>query len=785
IIDARFYHYWAQEVARGKIIGEDLFFMSPLYPYVLGLIYAVLGSEPFRAMIVQSLMSGISIGLFARWVREWLNPRAATIAAWSFALYAPFIFYDGTLLNASLSLFLSVIILYLTHQILHSLKPKGFFKLGVAIGLAGLVRPMVLLFPILLFIELLRRYRNRLGGLVLGLLGGIGVVLLPIGVRNFLVAGEFVLTAASAGVNFYIGNNPDATGIYWEAPFLTSWEPPYEAEDYRREASQIVGRELTITQAGRFWLMRSLDWAIREPGKFFLLWLKKIFYFFNRTEFANNISIYIGKELSPILRYNFWGWWLLAPLGLGGLILLVKMEGWRTASIPVLWGLTYLLGSMMFFVSTEYRLPATLSLLAGWGYLGDRIIQRIKEGSLSSVFRYGVIGLLFLPVVNWRTPFIARGENSRMDWFNMGNTLLKEGRYEEATDRFQRSLRIDPYFSEALLRLAEAYYRAGKIEEVVEVGRRVGLPKPEEMVSVVQMEALKQAYRSLNTGDVKTAVQEFTFAGWSREKVEAETSRVRWMQEARLFYDQGELDSALLRFHHLAHLDTFQEPAFLYNIGFIHWQKGNLDSAEYWAREALSRDSMNPHSAYLLVRVLNATDRIEEAEKIIKRINPDYETRQQILAEVREEMDSLIAQKRYREALEVYGRYGKLGYDIDPEDKMRLGRLQVEVGNYELGLKLLSEAEAAFLRDPIIPLSQGKALLYMGRGEEAIELFRRCVALDPHNVEARIYLARLYLWRNLIQEAWRELEAIAYLEITDSTLYQQYQTLYDTIKARL
>lgn len=786
IIDARFYHLWAQTIARGDIIGDGIFFMSPLYPYLMGLIYALLGSEPIKMMAVQSLLSALTIGGLYHFVRHLLSSqRAGLIAAWGLALYAPAIFYDGTLLTASLSLLISTFLLLTAHRALQTPANGVMARFGLMLGLAALVRPLVLLFPFLWLIEFWRRHKP-LPFRSLGWLGiGLCVVLLPVGIRNWIVGGQFSLTAASGGVNFYIGNNPNATGLYWEAPFLTSWEPPYEEEDYRQEASQAVGRQLTTAQASHYWLRQSLDWAINHPGEFLKLWLIKSFYFFNRAEFANNVSLYLGKELSPLLRYNVWGWWLLAPLGMGGLVLLIKREGRERGLLPLLWVLTYFLGNVIFFVSSEYRFPAILGFLTGLGYLGDQILVRIRTGQLAAALRYAVVGLVLLPFVNWRTSFIARGENSRMDWFNIGNTLLKEGQYEQAAERFLRSLEVDPYFSEGLLRLAEAYYRAGQVEKAVEVGKQVGLPQPEEIIHLLQMEALKQAYRSLNTGDMRRAVEEFHFAGWKPAEVEAETLRVRWMEEARQFFQSGELDSALQRFHALARLDSFKEPAFLYNIGFLHWQMGHLDSGEYWARQALARDSLSVPAAYLLARILHATDRQEEAERIINKVNPDTETRKQILADVRQEMDSLLARKQFYEALKAYSRYGKLGFDIEAEDKVRLGQAQIEVGNWETGLRLLSEAEAAFLRDPVIPLYQGKAYLMLGRRDEAIEAFRRCITLQSDNVEARIYLARLYLAKGKVQEAWREMDAISHLEITDSLLSRQYQALYDTIKIKL
>ena len=45
-------------------------------------------------------------------------------------------------------------------------------------------------------------------------LGGAALVLLPVGLRNLAVGGEFHLTKSQFGPNFYIGNGPQADGGY-------------------------------------------------------------------------------------------------------------------------------------------------------------------------------------------------------------------------------------------------------------------------------------------------------------------------------------------------------------------------------------------------------------------------------------------------------------------------------------------------------------------------------------------------------------------------------------------
>ena len=43
---------------------------------------------------------------------------------------------------------------------------------------------------------------------------GLALVLGPVALRNYVIGDTFALTTSQLGTNFYIGNNPDATGIY-------------------------------------------------------------------------------------------------------------------------------------------------------------------------------------------------------------------------------------------------------------------------------------------------------------------------------------------------------------------------------------------------------------------------------------------------------------------------------------------------------------------------------------------------------------------------------------------
>ena len=44
--DARVYDAWAREIAGGDLVGREVFYQAPLYPYVVGAVYTGFGAEP-------------------------------------------------------------------------------------------------------------------------------------------------------------------------------------------------------------------------------------------------------------------------------------------------------------------------------------------------------------------------------------------------------------------------------------------------------------------------------------------------------------------------------------------------------------------------------------------------------------------------------------------------------------------------------------------------------------------------------------------------------------------
>ena len=119
--DSRGYDEWARRIAAGDWFGTEVFYQAPLYPYVLGVIYAAAGRHLLLVRLVQAVIGSASCallalaaaGLFATRAHPEHGRRAGIAAGVMLALYAPAIFFDGLIQKSVLDVFFVCLALWL------------------------------------------------------------------------------------------------------------------------------------------------------------------------------------------------------------------------------------------------------------------------------------------------------------------------------------------------------------------------------------------------------------------------------------------------------------------------------------------------------------------------------------------------------------------------------------------------------------------------------------------------------------------------------------------------
>jgi len=481
--DAAAYYDWGQRIAGGDWIGHEGFYQTPLYPYVLGVMFAttstnhgqqrneseaVVQTNVWKILLLQCAFGAAGVWFIWFAAREWFGPTAGLIAAAMLALYGPAIFYDGIVQKTSLGSWLTCVFLAALALALVRRSTMGWLAAGMTLGLLVLVRENALVWAIVGLAPLRSQipWKSRLfhAGLFLA---GMTLILLPVAVRNRAVAGEWSITTFQAGPNFYIGNHRGASGRY--DPLVPGHESPeFERADATSLAQSALGRELSAHEVSNYWANR----AWKEIGKNVSGWLrllgKKVLLEWNRYEIADVESIPAYADSSPVLATTkFWHFGLLCPLAAIGLVFTFHRQEARL--------LVLIIASMSaavaaFYVLGRYRFPLvpplTLLAAAGCAYAPRNLLER-KNHTLALAFVLGALALTMNAPIQGHRGFEDERRLDALSFMNEGVALAGNQDLAGAVSYFERGLKSFPQSPECHANLAMALALQGKYEESI------------------------------------------------------------------------------------------------------------------------------------------------------------------------------------------------------------------------------------------------------------------------------------------------------------------------------
>src|SRR6476469_3009745 len=249
-LDTTAYVHLARDVVGGNLgLGPGLYYVSPFYIYFLAAILCISDSFFFVRM-VQIGLGTAAVGLMFFTARRWFGERAAWVTSALAALTGLFTFYEVLLLQSSVDVFFTALALWALTLGLGQTRPdvRGpgstpyLLLAGIVWGVQSLNRPNVLLAAIgvaLVALVALRRVKPA-ALLLAGVLAGLA----PVVIRNVVVADQWSLVSSHGGLNFYIGNAPEATGFYRLVPGVKPAIVGQE-KDTKRIAERATGRPLT------------------------------------------------------------------------------------------------------------------------------------------------------------------------------------------------------------------------------------------------------------------------------------------------------------------------------------------------------------------------------------------------------------------------------------------------------------------------------------------------------------------------------------------------------------
>jgi tetratricopeptide (TPR) repeat protein len=443
-LDTTAYAELARRVVNGDLgLGPGLYYVSPLYIYFLA---AVVGlTESFTVVrFIQIVLGTVSVGFIFLTARIWFGERAAWMAAILAALTGLFTFYEVLILQAGLDAFLTSAALYFLSIALDPASMRrhrvAYALTGMLLGLATLNRPNMGIAVIAIVAALLVLRRIRPAVLVMA---GVAAAMAPIAIRNITVAGQWSFASSHGGLNFYIGNHANATGAYRPVPGIAP-NIVGQARDAGRVAAKALGRPVTEAETSDYFFGLAWTWIREHPVQAARLFGRKLLYTFHAQHLALPYSYpFYTHEPGAVLRFLAIGPWLLAPLGLAGLVFAAPRDRLAAYLVWASFVPGYAVGVAAFFVAERYRLPLLVPLAIGSGAAIDLFWRAVATRRPATLAAPAACAALLAVPFNWPQGF----QNGRWDeGLRMAEQLAILGRYQEAdawVDRLRPNA-IDP-----------------------------------------------------------------------------------------------------------------------------------------------------------------------------------------------------------------------------------------------------------------------------------------------------------------------------------------------------
>ena len=468
-VDSLIYVQWAKQLAAGDWLGNEAFFLSPLYGYLLGLIYRAFGPSFLVPLALNALFGAVTCALTWAIARRLFDARVALAAGLFACFYRMEIFYEGVPLVESTQTLLCAGLTWVALRALETRRARDFAWAGVLTGLAVLARQNLLLFapPFTAWVwaegrgrEPIHRRAALCGAYLAATAGLMGLATL----HNWLAARDPVLVNSTGGIVLYTGWNPDANGAY-VVPSLFSRalaDDPVEQKDaYRALAEQRVGRApLRASEVSSYWRGEALGWVAAHPARAAALALEKARLFWNAFEAWDVRSETLARPTSWVLGLPLVCFSLLAPLAVAGIAL--SAARWRELFPLYLALATHFTTFVVFIALSRYRVPAlsVLAVFAGvtpialWDAVRAERWRRVAAGAAAAL------------AAAWVVSSGVPRENLTMAHFNLGNAYKERHEWPPAIAEYTAALHGAPTYISGWNNLALVYEESGANREL-------------------------------------------------------------------------------------------------------------------------------------------------------------------------------------------------------------------------------------------------------------------------------------------------------------------------------
>lgn len=584
-----------REILGGDLIWPPDSIHAPLYPFFLAGLSTIFGQDLMILRVVQSILILLG-GIPFYWIlrddfqqETTLRRHVPLTFLLIYAVYPPLLAYQFEFLSENLLLPLLGLCLYCAHRFLQSYYDHDTidrhamilaFLCGICGSLAAVTHPMTLIFLPLLLLFLAKETGilsrsipmavKKKSILAMGcMILGISLIVGGVSICNTVRLQRPVMVQTNSAFNFYLGNNPDATGSCYLYPG-PAWQRFHADAEKKANEEGISVDSLFLRQAAQFILHHPVDYTV-------LLFRKAMLtlHWQELTSWSDASCL----KLNFLHRHLFHLFWILAVPGLAVLILGVWKRRFREdyALFLLLFGASFA-SNILTLTCGRYRMVLVVMMMVFcadclWSAL--LVIQRKRFRLLVSLG----LAILISAAVVFGTPSPVSTVMERANALELlGFAYYESGENPVLAEQYLREAWAHQSDSERIPNvLGEVLCRQGRYDEAVTIFR-----------------------------DTIRKIPDSHFA---------------YMNLATIYADSGEYEKAKALFHQAEERVIAGEPmgALSYNMGHLEHRSNHLEAAERYYREALKHDPINPMAMNNLGLLLLNTNRISEAEDLLRK----------------------------------------------------------------------------------------------------------------------------------------------------------------------
>src|SRR6267143_2702591 len=475
--DMHFYNDWAKDILHGQFSQHLAFYGLPGYAYLLAFLYKFFGENPFVPSFLQAgIEAGVAVLIYQICFRV-LDSVASTLfvntrlvglfAALGWAFFAPAQAYSVVLMPTTWFVFVFWFVVWRIARRTGAPGVAECFLLALLIGLTATAVATVLAVVPLIFAALFKAdpavWRNLIARVVV-VFAGLALGTSPCWIHNYFITKDPVFLSAHSGINFWIGNNPEATGYPRFPPGIRAGQAAM-LQDSITQAEAAAGRSLKHEEVSGYWSDKARTYLASHPGDWLALLARKLRNFWSAFQYDDLSIITSLREQNVIFPGISFG--LVAAFAIPGIFL-----GWAQAPRSR-WVLAAILLSMFallgVFITERYRLVAVPGLLI-FSALGLSILRKAfaaREFKNAAFYLALLVPATILVAWPQRNPSLWA-----LDAYNSGWQALESNILSLAEKKLALAYAYVPDNSETLFALgnlrlaqnvpteAESFYRA-------------------------------------------------------------------------------------------------------------------------------------------------------------------------------------------------------------------------------------------------------------------------------------------------------------------------------------